>query len=320
MLSLVRSSERGGKDGIGFLRDERRLNVAVTRAKRHCALICDSDTVSQNTFIKGLIDWMEEKGDYHSGAEFLQDRDVTSCKVEGGGFSPIDDKITTKKRIKHSDEKQTKNQEIQQNSETSKSEKDINNSLLTAAINSNEEVSTSEANSKRMALMEKIKKFSALGKKGDELILDPGLSRSDFVIVRKLADHLGLGHHIGNGHSLILYVGKEPLNRFHNRPIGIIHDIDTTKFGELDVGDDSSKITHNVDNTNARAPTCTNDFLQDLALEREARQSKQKAMQLSKAPPSTSSKKVKGGKKEGARHLAGQKLLKLMMILMILMT
>ena len=31
VLSLVRSSEKGGKDGIGFLRDERRLNVAVTR-------------------------------------------------------------------------------------------------------------------------------------------------------------------------------------------------------------------------------------------------------------------------------------------------
>jgi superfamily I DNA and/or RNA helicase len=55
ILSLVRSSDRGGMDGIGFLRDERRLNVAVTRAKRHCCVICDFDTVSQSSFIKNLI-------------------------------------------------------------------------------------------------------------------------------------------------------------------------------------------------------------------------------------------------------------------------
>jgi len=70
VLSLVRSSERGGRDGVGFLRDSRRLNVAVTRAKRHCAVICDVDTVSQDKFIKGLVDWMEQNGQYLSAAEF----------------------------------------------------------------------------------------------------------------------------------------------------------------------------------------------------------------------------------------------------------
>lgn len=70
VLSLVRSSERNGADGIGFLRDKRRLNVAVTRAKRQCAVICDSDTVSQNKFLKGLVNWMEEKGEYFSAMEY----------------------------------------------------------------------------------------------------------------------------------------------------------------------------------------------------------------------------------------------------------
>jgi hypothetical protein len=72
VLSLVRSSDRRGQDGIGFLRDERRLNVAVTRAKRHCAVVCDCETVSKNAFIKGLLDWMENKGEYRSGAEFTK--------------------------------------------------------------------------------------------------------------------------------------------------------------------------------------------------------------------------------------------------------
>lgn len=63
VLSLVRSSDRG-KGGIGFLADKRRLNVAVTRAKRQCAIVCDSDTVSQNGFLKDLVDWIEAHGEY----------------------------------------------------------------------------------------------------------------------------------------------------------------------------------------------------------------------------------------------------------------
>jgi len=73
VLSLVRSSERGGIDGIGFLKDERRLNVAVTRAKRHCCIICDSETVHQNSFLKNLVNWFEEKGVYMSAIEFNHD-------------------------------------------------------------------------------------------------------------------------------------------------------------------------------------------------------------------------------------------------------
>ena len=44
------------------------MNVAVTRARRHCALVCDTDTVSNDRFLKGLVDFFEAKGEVTSAA------------------------------------------------------------------------------------------------------------------------------------------------------------------------------------------------------------------------------------------------------------
>lgn len=73
VLSLVRSSERGGIEGVGFLRDNRRLNVAVTRAKRQCTVVCDSETVSQDEFLKQFLGWIEVHGEYMSSNEYVEE-------------------------------------------------------------------------------------------------------------------------------------------------------------------------------------------------------------------------------------------------------
>ena len=46
------------------------LNVAVTRAKRHLAVICDSETVQTDAFIGRLLEHLNEFGEIRSGAEF----------------------------------------------------------------------------------------------------------------------------------------------------------------------------------------------------------------------------------------------------------
>ncbi|KAE9617686.1 putative hydrolase [Lupinus albus] len=52
ILSMVRSNTLGA---VGFLGDSRRINVAITRARKHVAVVCDSSTISQNTFLARLL-------------------------------------------------------------------------------------------------------------------------------------------------------------------------------------------------------------------------------------------------------------------------
>lgn len=72
LLSLVRSNDIGE---VGFLAEKRRLNVAMTRAKRHLCVICDSETLLGNKgggsaparndggFLKRWIEWLNEEAD-----------------------------------------------------------------------------------------------------------------------------------------------------------------------------------------------------------------------------------------------------------------
>jgi ATP-dependent RNA/DNA helicase IGHMBP2 len=73
---------------VGFLADSRRINVAVTRARRHLCIICNVQTVSHDPFIKRLVDYMLEHGQVRSAFELVDgivrissmfDRDVHRC-------------------------------------------------------------------------------------------------------------------------------------------------------------------------------------------------------------------------------------------------
>ncbi|MCH7398975.1 AAA domain-containing protein [Belliella sp. DSM 107340] len=68
-ISLVRSNEKGE---IGFLSDTRRMNVALTRAKRKLVVIGDSSTLSSNDFYNSFLTYVEEHGEYKSVYEFME--------------------------------------------------------------------------------------------------------------------------------------------------------------------------------------------------------------------------------------------------------
>jgi superfamily I DNA and/or RNA helicase len=61
---------------VGFLSDSRRINVAITRARRHLCIICNVQTVTHDPFIKRLIDYMMENGQVRSAFEFLDGENI----------------------------------------------------------------------------------------------------------------------------------------------------------------------------------------------------------------------------------------------------
>ncbi len=62
IISLVRSNN---DHEIGFLSDTRRMNVALTRARRKLIVIGDSATISEHPFYAALLEHFDQVGAYH---------------------------------------------------------------------------------------------------------------------------------------------------------------------------------------------------------------------------------------------------------------
>ncbi|WP_428305130.1 AAA domain-containing protein [Lacipirellula sp.] len=63
VITLVRSNRQGE---IGFLADTRRMNVALTRARRKLIVIGDSATLGANPFYAALLDYFQAHDTYHT--------------------------------------------------------------------------------------------------------------------------------------------------------------------------------------------------------------------------------------------------------------
>ena len=161
VLSLVRSSEKGGIDGIGFLRDDRRLNVAVTRAKRHVCLVCDSDTVCQSEFVRNLVSWVTEHGDTKSALEYV-----------------------------HSDK--------QSESDLAFAERELDKLRISFSTNSGSKKKPNEQFKKdkdrRNELEKMIRGFVSSGRPGDTMPLSATLSSFDRRMIHEIAEKLQIKH------------------------------------------------------------------------------------------------------------------------------
>jgi superfamily I DNA and/or RNA helicase len=69
IISLVRSNEQGE---IGFLDDTRRMNVALTRARRLLIVLGDSGTISRHHFYDEFLKYVDENKAHRSAWEWIK--------------------------------------------------------------------------------------------------------------------------------------------------------------------------------------------------------------------------------------------------------
>lgn len=67
-ISMTRSNP---DNSIGFLSEVRRMNVAMTRARKKLVVIGDSATLSQHDFYAGFIDYTQAQNSYRSAWDFM---------------------------------------------------------------------------------------------------------------------------------------------------------------------------------------------------------------------------------------------------------
>ena len=57
---------------VGFLSEDRRINVAITRARRHLCIIGDSGTISQHPFLDSMVEYLNDHAEVRSAQEYVQ--------------------------------------------------------------------------------------------------------------------------------------------------------------------------------------------------------------------------------------------------------
>ena len=87
--------------------------MAITRSRRHLAVVADSETVGHDDFLKSLMDYMSSYGDVRTAHEYVDDSlpslDASNLAFENGDAFLSKFTKTNKKREKVSDVKKTDN-------------------------------------------------------------------------------------------------------------------------------------------------------------------------------------------------------------------
>lgn len=311
VLSLVRSSDHGGTtNGIGFLKDDRRLNVAVTRAKRHCALICDSETVSQSKFLKGLVDYIEQNGNHRSAIEYLSSSQEDHMEAN---MQAAEQEVMCMANV------------VAPKTNRASSGRPAEYVPATKLTRGAEPKREREAadEERRNGLLDKITAFAESGQPGSEMRLSPDLSRYDRRVVHEFATQLGLDHRsegIDNvDRRMILAIRSTPSvsqapptsevtnedGRQEKDSEGEANPISSSAFGALDMESDSESLesggeTAKKDPSPSSGPSQMNSVLGDMAKEREKRNT-QASNKVGRAKDGGGKRKKKGKKKKGQK-------------------
>ncbi|XP_034377122.1 DNA-binding protein SMUBP-2 [Arvicanthis niloticus] len=193
ILTFVRSNRKGE---VGFLAEDRRINVAVTRARRHVAVICDSRTVNNHAFLKTLVDYFTEHGEVRTAFEYLDDivpENYTHEGSQGHSCAPKSKCHTTSIRKPASNQESSQEaREAPRHGHGKASEKPLGSQVQT-------QYSSKANGSDRTGGTDRTEHFRAMieefvASKEAQLEFPTSLSSHDRLRVHQLAEEFGLKH------------------------------------------------------------------------------------------------------------------------------
>ncbi|KAI4875806.1 hypothetical protein NFI96_017152 [Prochilodus magdalenae] len=223
LLSLVRSNRKGE---VGFLAEDRRINVAVTRARRQLMVVCDSQTVRNHDFLRSLVDYMSEHGEVRTAFEYLEDlvpenysRDHkdTQTNVKDNSTKPK----TKKQQTKTGESKQ---KSVLENKGKGDHQPKSNTQELSRKKTSSHPKSKTDDQTDSLVIKEDIRQklIVFLGDENkNELLFPSSLSSHERLLVHQLSEELGLKH-VSQG------VGKQRRITVSKQVSGPVEPVDIT--------------------------------------------------------------------------------------------
>ncbi|KAJ0069990.1 hypothetical protein NL108_018485 [Boleophthalmus pectinirostris] len=197
VLSLVRSNRKGE---VGFLAENRRLNVAVTRARRHITVVCDSQTVQNDPFLKSLLEHMTQRGEVRTAFEYLHDivpQNYTRQGKDAKANAAAKTSSSSQQKTKHAPSNKTRPDRADPHKKEESSSK-------------NHKQFTKEEDESRASDIRKQLETFKNDKNQTELQFPPSLNSHERMLVHRTAEEMGLQHESrGEGKERCVSVSKE---------------------------------------------------------------------------------------------------------------